>query len=77
VPRRARVHPQQAPAEIDNLLVTVGEELRFDLVQSAAASGDDAGLLQNGEMFRDHTAIQFRAGVAKARQRWEEIRLSG
>ncbi len=41
--RGTRVHPQQAPAKIDNALGGVGEELRFDLVETAAASGDDAG----------------------------------
>jgi hypothetical protein len=32
--RGARVHPQQAPAKIDNALVSVGEELQFDLVKN-------------------------------------------
>jgi hypothetical protein len=42
--RRARVHPQQAPSRIDNALGGVGEELRFDLVKTLVASGDNAGV---------------------------------
>jgi hypothetical protein len=63
VPRRAGVHPQQAPAKIDNAPGGVSEELLFDLVKKAAASGDDADVAQNDEIF----AIQFRAASAKVR----------
>jgi len=49
-----RVHAQQAPAKIDNALVAIGQELRFHLVKTAAGLGDDAGLAQNGQVFRDH-----------------------
>ena len=51
--RGAGVHPQQAPAKIDNALVGIGEELRFDLVKTVAVSDDNAGVTQNGEVFRD------------------------
>jgi hypothetical protein len=45
--------PQQAPAKIDDALVAIGEELRFDLVKAVAASGDDADVARNGQVFRD------------------------
>src|SRR6266516_3064565 len=60
VPSR-RVHAQEAPAKIDNALVAVGEELRFDLVKTAPGLGDDAGLAQNGEMFRDQRGWETNA----------------
>lgn len=57
--RGCRVHPQLAPAKIDNALVAIGEELRFDLVKTAAASGDNAGLVQDGQVFRDLSLVLF------------------
>ena len=51
--RGARVHPKQVPAKIDNALVATGKELRLDLVRTVAASGDNAGVGQNSQVFRD------------------------
>jgi hypothetical protein len=57
--RGARVHPQEATAKINNAPVGVGEELRFDLVKTAPAASDDAGVAQNGEMFRNLSLSSF------------------
>jgi len=44
------IHPQSAPAEIEEALRFVGHELRGDLEEAAARVDDDAGSAQDGEL---------------------------
>lgn len=45
------IQTEKAISKIQN--VFVGEELRGDLVEAVAALEDDAGVAQNGKMFRN------------------------
>ena len=46
----ARVHPQHAPAEVEETLGFVGEELRGDFVEAVARGDQAAGLAQDGHL---------------------------
>lgn len=47
----ADVHPQDAPAEVDQAFGFVGDELGLELVEAVATGADDPGLAQNAELF--------------------------
>jgi len=46
----ADVHPESAPAEVEETLRLIGDELRGDLEEAAARVDDDAGFAQDGEL---------------------------
>lgn len=50
----ADIHPQGAPAEVEEALRLIGDELRGDLEETAARVDDDAGFAQDGELLGDH-----------------------
>lgn len=47
------VHPESAPAEVEEALRFVGDESRGDLEKAAAGVDDDAGFAQDGELLGD------------------------
>jgi hypothetical protein len=49
----ADIHPQGAPAEVEEALRFVGDELRDDLEEADARVDDDAGFAQDGELLGD------------------------
>ena len=44
------VHSEQAPAEVEEAIGFVGEELGSDFEEAAARVDDDAGFAQDGEL---------------------------
>ena len=44
------VEPEEAPAQIDQALRWVGDELRREPVKAIAADGDDPGVAEDGDL---------------------------
>src|SRR3954465_13937126 len=55
------VHPEQAPAKIQEAVLLIGDELRGDLVKAVAALDHDAGLPEHGQVFGDDVEGAVRA----------------
>lgn len=51
------VHPERAPAEVEEAVGFVGEELGGDLEEAAARIDDDAGFAQNSELLGDDVGV--------------------
>lgn len=56
------IHAQCTPAEVEQTLRLIGDELRGDLEQAAAGFDEDAGFAQDGELLGDHVPERFSNG---------------